>query len=67
MALDATGVYPTDHECRWFLCDLREPDGVRFVHEARALLRERSDLVSVGPNHMIVLIFPGGPTSERAA
>jgi hypothetical protein len=66
MTPDATRVYPTDREHLWVLCDLRETDGARFVHEARALFRERSDLAGFGPDHMVVLLLPESPPSEHA-
>jgi len=62
MTLDATEVYATDHEGAWIVCDLREPDSVRCVHELRAFFREHSDLAALGPEHLVVVITP-----ERAA
>ncbi len=51
---------PTAPECIWVLCDLADPDAVRFVHDARALFQDRSDLAGFGPDHMILVLFPGG-------
>jgi hypothetical protein len=48
------------------LCDLREPDAVRFLHEARASFQERSDLAGFGPDHLILVIFPGGALGAAA-
>ncbi len=60
------GFYP-EHETEvWVLCDLREPDAVRFIHSMRAAYQEHSDLAGFGPDHLILLIFPGGALEAAA-
>ena len=59
-------VYPAKARCIWVFCDIREPAVVRFVHEARALFQEHSDLAGFGPDYLILMIFPGGAREAAA-
>lgn len=53
-------LYPDNSECIWVLYDLRNLADCERLHKARALLQEDSDLESVGPDHMVLKILPGG-------
>lgn len=59
-------LYPSDPECVHILVDLREPEGCDFIHEQRGIWQEYSDLAALGPDHMILILFPGG-AQELAA
>jgi hypothetical protein len=66
MDLDAEQFYQDNPLSTWILCDLHSPEAVKFVHDARGVFRERSDLIALGPHHMIVVLL-AGLSSERAA
>jgi hypothetical protein len=66
VGLDETASHQDSPPCIWVFCDLRHPEDVQFVHNARAAFQERSDLIALGPDHMIVVLYTGLP-SERAA
>jgi hypothetical protein len=51
--------YTPDPECIYVLVDLREPEGCDFIHEQRGIQQHYSDLAGFGPDHMILILFPG--------
>jgi hypothetical protein len=51
-------LYATAHKSIWVLYDLRDPKACRHLHEQRWAWQERSDLVAVGPDHMILVLSP---------
>jgi hypothetical protein len=53
-------LYPDRSEGIWVLYDLRDFADCERLHKARALLQGDSDLESLGPDHMLLKIFPGG-------
>ena len=53
-------LYPDSSECIWVLYDLRDLADCERLHTARALLQEDSDLESLGPDHAVRKVFPGG-------
>ena len=53
-------LYPDSLECILVLYDLRDPASCERLHKARALLQENSDLEALGPDHVVLKIFPGG-------
>jgi hypothetical protein len=63
-------LYAPNAECIWVLYDLRNPEACEHLHEQRAAWQELSDLAALGPDHMILILFPGGaadnpsPTKE---
>jgi hypothetical protein len=52
-------LYASDPECIVILFDLREPEAPEQVHCLRAVWQAESDLEALGPDHMIVFLFPG--------
>lgn len=38
------------------VCDLRSADGVQYVHTARAKYQERTDLIGLGPDHLLLVV-----------
>ncbi len=52
-------VNPTDSACIWVLYDLTDPEACETLHKQRAVWREFSDLAPFGPDHMVLLLFPG--------
>jgi hypothetical protein len=58
-------LYLSTLECVHILVDLREPEGCDFVHEQRGIWQQYSDLAALGPDHMILTLFPGAtPEAE---
>jgi len=57
LALDE--LYPRTPECIVLLFDLRDPEACEQVHRLRAVWQEDSDLEALGPEHMILFLFPG--------
>jgi hypothetical protein len=51
-------LYP-DNSSIWVLYDLRNLENCERLHKARALQGD-SDLESLGPNHVVLRILPGG-------
>ena len=52
-------IYPNHARTIWVLYDLRDHDQCQHLHEQRAVWRELSHLEALGPNHMILIIWPG--------
>ena len=61
-----TGYQVDERGAVWILCDLREPAAVAFIHAARASFQERSDLIALDADHLILELLPGG-AQEGAA
>jgi hypothetical protein len=57
-------LYPSKPESIWVLYDLRGPEACSHLHEQRGLWQELSDLAALGPDHMILMLFPGGAASD---
>jgi hypothetical protein len=53
-------IYTQDPECILVLVNLREPEACDFVHRQRGIWQAYSDLAGFGPDHMILILFPGG-------
>jgi hypothetical protein len=51
--------YTPDSKCIHILVDLREPAGCEFVHQQRGVWQAYSDLAGFGPDHLILILFPG--------
>ena len=51
--------YPKTPECIIVLFDLRYPGGAEQVHRLRAVWQADSDLEALGPDHVVVYLFPG--------
>jgi hypothetical protein len=60
-------LYASDPECIIILFDLREPQASEQVHHLRAVWQADSDLEALGPDHMIVFLFPGAAAWRLAA
>ncbi len=58
--LGPTRLYPDDSEQIWVLYDLRDLADCERLHKARALLQGDSGLEPLGPDYMLLKIFPGG-------
>jgi hypothetical protein len=54
-------LYPSDPECIVILFDLRDPEACEQVHRLRAVWQADSGLEALGPDHMVVFLFPGTP------
>jgi hypothetical protein len=52
-------LYP-DNSCIWVLYDLRNLADCERLHKARALLQGDSNLESLGPDHEVFKVLPGG-------
>ncbi len=59
-------LYPSDPECILIVFDLRDPEACEQVHRLRAVWQAESDLEALGPDHMVVILFPGA-TQRLAA
>jgi hypothetical protein len=57
--LRANPSYQNDDRCILLVVDLREPGASEQVHHLRAVWQAESDLESLGPDHMVVILFPG--------
>jgi hypothetical protein len=53
-------VYSNHDKGIWVLYDLRCPEACQHLHEQRATWQELSDLAALGPDHMILMLSPGG-------
>lgn len=58
-------LYASDPKCIAILFNLREPEVCEQVHRLRAVWQADSDLEALGPDHMIVFLFPGA--TQRVA
>jgi hypothetical protein len=58
--------YPKSSECLLLLFDLRDPVACEQVHRLRTIWQENSDLEALGPDHMIVFLYPGGAARRLA-
>ena len=65
MTLASIPVYASDPECIALLFDLRYPGTWEQVHRLRVVWQAESDLEALGPNHVVVYLFPG--TDRRIA
>jgi hypothetical protein len=61
-----TEFYPESRESIWILFDLRNSEERRLFRALQSVWGEHSDVAELGPNHMILILYPGVP-SERAA
>jgi hypothetical protein len=52
-------LYPSHPECLVVIFDLRILEACEQIHRLRATWQENSDLEALGPDHMIVYLFPG--------
>ncbi len=59
MTLAPRQLYASDPECIVILYDLRDPGACEQVHRLRAVWQADSGLEALGPDHMIVFLFPG--------
>jgi hypothetical protein len=59
-------LYPDHARAIWMLYDLRDPEACEHLHEQRATWQELSDLAALGPDHMILIIWPGAALREAA-
>jgi hypothetical protein len=59
-------VYPDHAKGIWVLYDLRCPEACQQLHEQRVTWQELSDLAALGPDHMILIIWPGVALLEAA-
>ena len=59
MILALNELYPKTPRCIILLFDLRERGASEQVHRLRAAWQADSDLEALGPDHMVVLVFPG--------
>jgi hypothetical protein len=59
-------VYASDPECVLILFDLRDQGACEQIHRLRAVWQADSDLEALGPDYMIVFLFPGA-TQRLAA
>jgi hypothetical protein len=57
--LRANQSYQNDDRCILLLFDLRYPGAPEEVHRLRAVWQADSDLEALGPDHMVVFLFPG--------
>jgi hypothetical protein len=57
-------LYPTKAESIWVLFDVRDRQACEHLHKQRAVWQELSDLAALGPDHMILMLFPGGAAGE---
>jgi hypothetical protein len=65
--LRASQLYPNDPKrLVAILFDLRSPKACERVHHLRAVWQAASDLEALGPDHMVVILFPGA-TQRLAA
>ncbi len=64
--LRAKQSYQNDDRCILLLFDLRDPGACEQIHRLRASWQANSILEALGPDHMIVLLFPGA-TQRLAA
>jgi hypothetical protein len=53
-------VYPDHAKGIWVLYDLRCPEARHYLREQRATWQELSDLATLGPDHMVLMLSPGG-------
>jgi hypothetical protein len=58
-------LYASDPECTAILFDLRYLEACEQVHCLRAVWQADSDLEALGPDRMVVYLFPG--TDRRIA
>jgi hypothetical protein len=59
-------LYPSKSKSIWVLYDLRDPQACWHLHQQRATWQELSDLAAVGPDHIILIIWPGAALQEAA-
>jgi hypothetical protein len=59
-------LYASDPECIAILFDLRSPKACERVHHLRAVWQGEMDLEALGPDHTVVILFPGA-TQRLAA
>jgi hypothetical protein len=52
-------LYLSHPEYLVLIFDLREPEACEQVHYLRAVWQADSDLEALGPDHMVVILFPG--------
>jgi len=52
-------LYASGPECIVILFDLRYPGASQQVHRLRDVWQAHSDLEALGPDHMVVFLFPG--------
>jgi hypothetical protein len=65
--LRARPFYPEIPECLITVFDLRDLEAVEELHRLRAVWQEDSDLEALGPDHMVVFLFPGVAAGRLAA
>lgn len=65
MATTPRQVYPNRAKGIWVLYDLRCPEACQHLHQQRATWQELSDLAAFGPDHMILILSPGGASGGR--
>jgi hypothetical protein len=64
--LRADSSYQSNDKCIILLFDLRRSGASEEVHHLRGVWQADSDLEPLGPDHMIIFLFPGA-TRELAA
>jgi hypothetical protein len=64
--LRASQLYPNEDRCILLLFDLRSPKACEQVHHLRAVWQGEMDLEALGPDHTVVILFPGA-TQRLAA
>ena len=65
MTLAPRPLYPSSPECIAILFDLRDPEACEQIHRLRDVWQADSELEALGPDHMVVFLFPG--TAPRLA
>jgi len=58
--LDTPKVHPDSSKCIWVLYDLRGCADRESLCRTRTLLQADSDQELLGPDHVVLKIFPGG-------
>lgn len=67
MTLPPDTLYPSKSKSIWVLYDLRDREACKHLHKQRGLWQELSDLAALGPDHMVLIIWPGAAVREAAA